>query len=100
MTHGSYTSYVKASCRCANCTKSMREYKAEWTRNQKHTRGQIGSARLTIDTPERSGSTGNLPGKQIFATAIRVWCRCGNSGYANPWVVGKNRKIDSCEACR
>lgn len=101
MTHGSYTSYVKQSCRCASCTRSMREYEAEWTRNRNRTPSPIGTARLTIPNVEESrGSTGNLPGKQIFATAIRVWCQCGNSGYANPWIVGKVRRIDSCEACR
>lgn len=100
MTHGSYSSYVKQSCRCADCTRQMREYKAEWTRNRRASRGTITSSRFTISLPEESRSTGNLPGKQIFATAIRVWCQCGNSGYANPWIVGRSRRIESCEACR
>lgn len=102
MTHGSYTSYTRGACHCVDCRQANTQHQRDYQNNKRRARGQIGTARLTIPEVDDNsrGSTGNLPGKSIFATAIRVWCRCGNTGYANPWVVGKNRRIDSCEGCR
>jgi hypothetical protein len=93
MTHGSYSSYVNQSCRCADCTRSARDYQQKNRRDRRMAVGQ------RTDPSERA-STGVPAGQSIFQTGVRVRCKCGMSDYANQWIVGKSRRIESCVHCR
>lgn len=110
MTHGSYTTYTRQhgsnstyvqGCRCADCREAARQYLAQYRRT-KIQAPTVSRLAAIPDPPERrvTGISGMTGSSVNNSSGVRVRCRCGNSGYANKWIVGKTRRVDSCEACR
>lgn len=97
MTHGTYTGYTRHGCRCMACTRANREYIRPRPINLPTVTGTN-----TLIVPERrvtgiSGMTGSTVNN---SSGVRVRCRCGASEYANKWIMGKSRRIESCVYCK
>lgn len=99
--HGTNSAYVQG-CRCAGCREAARQYLQEYRRGRKYDPKWLTT--LTPDTPQAerrvTGISGMTGSSALTSTGVRVRCRCGNSGYANKWIVGKSRRVEKCEACR